>query len=58
MIVSWPGVTAAGTRCDSYVMIEDFFPTILEMAGIERWEVPQTVDGVSFVPLLTGRGDP
>lgn len=58
MIVSWPGVTAAGTRCDSYVMIEDFFPTILEMAGIERWKVPQTVDGVSFVPLLTGRGDP
>lgn len=58
MIVSWPGVTASGTRCDSYVMIEDFFPTILEMAGIERWTVPQTVDGVSFVPLLTGRGDP
>ena len=58
MIVSWPGVTKAGTRCDSYVIIEDFFPSILEMAGVERWKVPQTVDGVSFVPLLTGEGDP
>lgn len=58
MIVSWPGVAEAGTRCDKYVIIEDFFPSILEMAGIGRWSVPQTVDGVSFVPLLTGEGDP
>lgn len=58
MIVSWPGVAKADTRCDKYVIIEDFFPTILEMAGVGRWSVPQTVDGVSFVPLLTGEGDP
>lgn len=58
MIVSWPGVTQPGSRCDSYVMIEDFFPTILEMAGIDRYKTRQKVDGVSFVPLLDGSGDP
>ena len=58
MIVCWPGVTRPGSRCDSYVMIEDYFPTILEMAGVRRYETRQTVDGVSFVPLLRGTGDP
>lgn len=57
MIVRWPGVVTEGSRCDSYLMIEDFYPTILEMAGIGD-KVPDTVDGVSFMPLLTGTGDP
>ena len=26
MIVSWPGVTRAGSKCDKYTMIEDFYP--------------------------------
>ncbi len=33
MIVSWPGVTPPASRCTSPVIIEDFFPSILEMAG-------------------------
>lgn len=57
MIVSWPGVVKPGTRCDDYLMIEDFYPTILEMAGIEMPDTPQTIDGVSFMPLLTGKGE-
>ena len=32
MIVRWPGVVAAETKCDHYLMIEDFFPTILEIS--------------------------
>ena len=32
MIVSWPGVAQPNTRCDKYLLIEDFYPTILEMA--------------------------
>ena len=57
MIVRWPGVTKPGSVCNDYVIIEDFFPTILTMAGVK--EQPK-VDGVSFVPLLdgTGKGDP
>lgn len=55
MIVAWPGVTRGGSICNDYLLIEDFFPTILEMAGIHRYDVPQHVDGQSFVPLLKGR---
>ena len=58
MIVRWPQVVEPASRCDSYVLIEDFFPTILEMAGIRRWRVPQQVDGRSFVPLLRQKGNP
>lgn len=57
MIVSWPGTVKAGSKCGSYVMIEDFYPTILEMAGIEHYTTRQTIDGVSFVPMLRQTGD-
>lgn len=56
MIVSWPGVTKAGTSCDDYLMIEDFYPTLLEMANVDMPKTPQVIDGKSFVPLLTGKG--
>ena len=55
MIVSWPGRTAPGSKCDSYLLIEDFYPSILEMAGVENTD---SVDGVSFVPFIDGSGDP
>lgn len=58
MIVAWPGVVKPESRCDHYVMIEDFFPTILEMAQIKKYETANPVDGVSFVPLLTQQGNP
>ena len=29
MIVRWPGIVSGASRCDSYLIIEDFFPTIL-----------------------------
>jgi arylsulfatase A-like enzyme len=32
--------------------VEDFFPTILEMAGIRNPLLVQTVDGKSFLPIL------
>lgn len=56
MIVRWPGVAAAGSRCGTPLIIEDFFPSILEMAGIRTWNVPQKVDGKSFVRLLRNPG--
>lgn len=60
MMVYWPGVTDAyaGKTNDSPVIIEDFYPTILEMAGVAPGsydgELKQTLDGVSFVPALKG----
>ena len=58
MIVRWPGVVEPGSRCDRYVMIEDFYPTLLEMGGVRQYKVPQQVDGRSFMPLLRQTGDP
>ena len=46
------------TRCDKYEIIEDFYPTLLEMGGVKKYKTIQTVDGVSFMPLLTQKGDP
>jgi arylsulfatase A-like enzyme len=54
MLVKWPNVVAPGSENDDYLIIEDFFPTILEMAGIGNYQTVQTVDGVSFLPLLQG----
>ncbi len=55
MIVKWPGKVKAGTRCNDYVIIEDFFPTLLDMAQVKNRKTLQPVDGVSFVPLLEGK---
>jgi len=52
MIVRWPGVTRPGSACNRPVIIEDFFPTILEMAGVQAVNTRQTVDGRSFASLL------
>jgi arylsulfatase A-like enzyme len=49
LLVKWPGVTKAGSRSKAPVIIEDLFPTILEMA---RVEVPAEIDGMSFTELL------
>ena len=58
MVVAWPGVTSAGSVCQQPVIIEDFFPTVLEMAGIPQAEqVGGVVDGRSFVNLLRGEQD-
>jgi arylsulfatase A-like enzyme len=52
MLVKWPGKVAPNTISEEYVIIEDFYPTILEMAGIEGFETVQTIDGQSFVSVL------
>lgn len=54
MMVRWNGVTKANSRCENYLIIEDFFPTILEMAGVKKYKTVQKIDGESFVPLLRG----
>ena len=52
-IVKWPGVTRAGSVCDEYFIIEDIFPTFLEMAGVSKYsQIGGKIDGVSIVPLL------
>lgn len=57
MLVKWPGVVKPGVVCDKPLIIEDFYPTILEMAGITDYKTVQHIDGVSFVPMLKETGD-
>lgn len=52
MIVKWPGVIEASSTNSNYLIIEDFYPTILEMAGVKNYKTVQHIDGNSFVPLL------
>ncbi|SNZ01510.1 sulfatase [Flagellimonas pacifica] len=54
MLVKWPGTTIPGASTDDYVIIEDFYPTILEMAGISGNNKVQTIDGKSFTSILKG----
>lgn len=53
LAVRWPGRIRAGTTCDEPVISIDFYPTLLELAGLEK---PQdsVLDGTSIVPLLQG----
>lgn len=52
MMVKWAGKVEPNTRCDSYLMIEDFFPTILDIAQVEERATKQPIDGISFMPML------
>ena len=58
LIARWPGQAAEAARCPVPVIIEDFFPTILEMAGIDSpQQIGGKIDGWSFVSLLCGEDD-
>jgi len=55
LVVRWPGVTKPGSLCDVPTTSPDFYPTLLEMAGLDPLP-EQHSDGVSIVPLLKGDG--
>jgi arylsulfatase A-like enzyme len=54
MIIRAPGVTQAGSVSHLPVVSMDFFPTILELAGLPSMPELHT-DGISLVSLLAGR---
>jgi arylsulfatase A-like enzyme len=53
-LIRWPGVTKPGSQCDVPVVSTDFYPTILDMAGLPM-KKNHHLDGVSLVPLLKGQ---
>jgi arylsulfatase A-like enzyme len=55
MIIKWPGVTKGGSVYSEPVTSTDFYPTMLEMAGLKP-KPKQHIDGVSLVALLKGKG--
>lgn len=54
MIVKWTGKVQPNTQCDDYLIIEDFFPTLLDMAQVSCRQTKQPIDGLSFMPMLSG----
>jgi len=54
LMIRWPAVVAAGSESDVHVTSPDFYPTLLEAAGLPARPV-QHCDGKSFLPLLNGR---
>lgn len=55
MFIKWPGVVKPGSVCDEPVTSTDFYPTMLEMAGLGLMP-EQHIDGVSLMPLLKNKG--
>jgi len=49
----WPGVIKPGTTNDYVGAFWDILPTFAELAGVKA---NSNIDGISFVPALTGKG--
>ena len=54
-LIRWPGVTKPGSTSDTPVISTDFYPTVLDIAGVKA-RPGQHRDGVSLAPLLKGSG--
>jgi len=52
-LIRAPGVSKRGNVCDTPVISTDFYPTILDLAGVPL-KPEQHLDGKSLVPLLKG----
>ncbi len=50
----WPGVVPPGSTSDHIGAFWDVFPTF---AGLAETPAPPALDGISIVPLLTGKAD-
>jgi arylsulfatase A-like enzyme len=53
LLVRWPGVVEAGSVVGAPVSSPDYFPTLLEAAGVPP-RPGQVLDGVSLMPLFRG----
>jgi arylsulfatase len=54
LIVRWPGRVKDGTTSDLPVAFWDLLPTLCDAA---QMATPKGLDGVSMLPMLTGRGE-
>jgi len=53
-IAWWPGQVAAGTSSSHMSAFWDIMPTVADVAGAQ---LPDKVDGISFLPTLLGTGE-
>ncbi|MEM8913839.1 MAG: sulfatase [Planctomycetota bacterium] len=52
-IIAWPGHVDPASTSDAIIQSMDYYPTLLEMLGIDAPE-QTTFDGISLVPALRG----
>lgn len=52
MLISWPSVIAPNTKTDHISAFWDIFPTFADISGSR---IPENIDGISFLPTLTGK---
>jgi arylsulfatase A-like enzyme len=57
LLVRWPGVVAPRSVCDAVTTSPDFYPTLLEAAGLDPMPA-QHCDGVSMMGALRGGAMP
>jgi arylsulfatase A-like enzyme len=57
LIVRWPGVVAPNTTTATPTITTDFYPTLLEAAGLPP-RPQQHLDGISILPALKGQPMP
>ena len=55
MILRWPGVIRSKTLCNTPVISTDFYPTLLDVAGLKP-TANKKIDGESLMPLLSETG--
>jgi arylsulfatase A-like enzyme len=55
LIVAWPGQVAVGTTSDAVVQSTDYYPTILDLLGLEP-QRGQRFDGISIASALKQSG--
>lgn len=51
LIIKWKDVVTPGSKSESMIISNDFFPTILEIAGIEH-VITENIDGKSLISVL------
>lgn len=52
LIIRWPGHITPGTTCETPVTSMDFYPTLLQAAGLQLLP-KEHQDGISLLPLIT-----
>ena len=53
LLVKWPGKISEGSSTDHVSAFWDLMPTLAEITGAE---IPENIDGISFLPTLLGKG--
>ena len=54
MLIKWPKIIEPGSIFGDYLIIEDLFPTLINMANIPIPKIIQTVDGENLTPFIQG----